>query len=312
MAKVIIGIHGLANKPNRDRLKDGWIKAIKEGLVKNTDMTEPEFSFEMVYWAHRMYRSPLHYDQDFDFDDLYNTQPYIEATAKLQPHADSFFDTLRRVGSNAIGTGLDFVRNGEEDNSLADWVLRSRLKDLAFYYDTNRAVPDTDKESVKVQARALLRADLRGAVEAHEGDQIMLIAHSMGSIIAYDALRDLGREKPEFAVDHFVTIGSPLGLSYVKEKIKAERRYNSEPEGRLRSPTVVRKRWKNYADRRDPVAVDTHLSDDFSENATGIQVEDDLVINAYVDPSLEPNRHKSYGYLRAPEVSDHIKAFLEE
>jgi esterase/lipase superfamily enzyme len=47
----------------------------------------------------------------------------------------------------------------------------------------------------------------------------MLIAHSMGTIISYDVLRDLGQEDPSFKVPHFATIGSPLDLPHVKAKI---------------------------------------------------------------------------------------------
>ncbi len=35
MTKVIIGIHGLANKPMRETLADWWEKAIREGLEVN-------------------------------------------------------------------------------------------------------------------------------------------------------------------------------------------------------------------------------------------------------------------------------------
>ncbi len=138
----------------------------------------------------------------------------------------------------------------------------------------------------------------------------MLIAHSMGTIIGYDVLRDIGRKDPSFEIAHFVTIGSPLGLPHVKAKIIEERTYAGTKRKRVRTPTVVTERWVNYADRRDPVAFDSHLRDDFGSNSRDIRVEDDLVINSYQSPSGEPNYHKSYGYLRTPELSEHIAAFL--
>jgi hypothetical protein len=75
----------------------------------------------------------------------------------------------------------------------------------------------------------------------------------------------------------------------------------------VRTPSVVDK-WTNFADRRDPVAIDVHLSGDFEANSNGVAVRDDLVINDY--PGSPPIHHKSYGYLRAPEVSDAIRNFL--
>lgn len=68
----------------------------------------------------------------------------------------------------------------------------------------------------------------------------MVIAHSMGTIISYDVLREIGREHPGMTVEHYVTIGSPLGLPHVKKKISEENRL-------VRTPSIVR-RWSNLAD----------------------------------------------------------------
>ena len=105
----------------------------------------------------------------------------------------------------------------------------------------------------------------------------------------------------------FVTIGSPLGMPHVKANIHGERSYADSP---VRTPTVVTEGWVNYADRGDPVAVDTHLRDDFTSNSVGVRVQDDLVVNDYVSPIGDKNSHKSYGYLRTPEISRLIKQFL--
>ena len=113
-------------------------------------------------------------------------------------------------------------------------------------------------------------------------------------------LRALGREDPARVIDHFITIGSPLGLPHVKHKIYQE-------NDLVRTPSVVR-RWTNFADRRDPVAADVHLSGDYAPNNRGVEVRDDLVINGYKSPAGKANHHKSYGYLRAPEVSEAIRS----
>ena len=62
---------------------------------------------------------------------------------------------------------------------------------------------------------------------------------------------------------------------------------------------------------KDPVALDVHLWDDYAKNAGNIRVEDDLVLNDYPKNAKgDINHHKSYGYLRTPEVSKHIRDFL--
>ena len=53
-----------------------------------------------------------------------------------------------------------------------------------------------------------------------------------------------------------------------------------------------------------------HLRDDYRANDNGIGAENDLVENDYESHPSKPNYHKSSGYLRAPEVFEHIRDFL--
>jgi hypothetical protein len=62
------------------------------------------------------------------------------------------------------------------------------------------------------------------------------------------------------------------------------------------------------------VAIDAKLGDDYEPNDQGVRVTDMPVINAHRSPSDrvpadKPNYHKSYGYLRTPEVSNVVRAF---
>jgi hypothetical protein len=62
----------------------------------------------------------------------------------------------------------------------------------------------------------------------------------------------------------------------------------------------------------DPV--DTSLRDDYRKSDTSTFIEDDLIVNEYTftdkDGKQSSNYHKSYGYLRTPELAGIIKAFL--
>ena len=311
MSKIIVGLHGLANKPERDELAKFWNKSIAEGLTKNQKIDSPRFDLRMVYWADLLYKQPQHTDRFFTFDKLYNTQPYTAAVEELKSYKESFLDEIKSKGLSILGSTLDRLKQDFGMEGLADWVLEKIMKDLAFYYDPDQKIGDRSKpEPEEGLARTVLQDELRNVLEPLKGDQIMLIAHSMGTIIAYDVLRDIGQKDRSFEVAHFVTIGSPLGLPHVKGKIIEERGYDGEEHERVRTPTIVTKSWLNYADRRDPVALDTHLRDDYGPNDRGIRVEDDLITNSYLSPAGDTNFHKSYGYLRTPELSKHIAEFL--
>ncbi len=305
MDKIILGIHGLSNKPDVSVLTSWWKNSIAEGLRVNQGMASPEFDFKMVYWADLLYKYAMHDDDAFRFDRLYNAEPYYPAEPEaLKEYRTSWFDQIRAGAFDLVGTAIDRLKE-QGFTALGDWALGRMLRDLSFYYEDDREIKARDGSFGL--ARTVLRDELRAALLAEQGKDVLLIAHSMGSIIAYDVLRELGRSHPDMQISQFVTIGSPLGLPHVKAKIV--KIYDYDP--RVRTPSIVTKSWVNFADKDDPVAADIHLRDDYLENARGIRVEDDLVSNDYRGPeSGKANPHKSYGYLRAPELSRHIARFI--
>lgn len=307
MANIIVGIHGLANKPEKKRLTDWWKTSIEEGLRENCKVSNPNYDYHMIYWADLLYKHRLHEDHDMDFDKLYNDQPYIKTKkGALREYKDTWLDDMRAGLLDVGGDLLDYLKKKHDMEGLAEWVLGKTLKDLDFYYDEEREIKDRKKQ--KRRTREVLKDELKDALLPLEGNNIMLIAHSMGSIIAYDVLREIGQATPNYKIAEFVTIGSPLGLPHVK--INVDKLHNRpEEDTSVRTPTIV-KRWKNYADRKDPVALDIYLHDDYGPNKDGVRVEDDLVLNDYADAGGKRNHHKSYGYLRTPELSKHIAEFL--
>ncbi len=305
MANVIIGIHGLSNKPEPELLSDWWERSIREGL-KNRGADNPDFKFVMVHWAKLLYKFPQHDDPDFKHDPSYLNQPYIEAASgALQEYTERWTDGVREWVTDRIG-GLAERFGGKRLAAIEDRVMASKGWELAFYYDKSKTLDDGSGQPQP--ARQVLMDTLTNVIKENEVDRLMLIAHSMGTIIAYDVLRDLGRSDPEFKVAHFVTIGSPLGFTGVKNRVKKERDYAGV---RVRTPSVVKERWVNYADRRDPIAAESHLRGDYRANEAGVRVVDNLIRNDYTGVDGERKPHKSFGYLRTPELSDQIKDFLQ-
>lgn len=309
MGKVVIGIHGLANKPEKDVLEDYWNRSILEGL-QHAGAAPADLDFQLVYWAGFLYRNPMHREAGYEFDALYNTEPYIPAEpGAITEHDDNWKDTVRKYSGSIFGAGADWLKDAFNIDSVANYAMKAKLKDLDYYYE-NRPVKNSAGEIEG--AKQVLQNELEIALQRNQGNEIMLIAHSMGTIIAYDVLRNLGKERDDIAVQHFVTIGSPLGLPHVKQKVVEERKklgYASADE--VRTPSIVTESWVNYADPRDPVALDSHLNDDYEENANGVRIKDDIVDNDYVGSEGKRNYHKSYGYLRTPELSRQIGKFLE-
>ena len=152
-------------------------------------------------------------------------------------------------------------------------------------------------------ARETIREKLAETLRKHKNDEILLIGHSMGSIIAYDVLT---KSVPEVMVDTFVTCGSPLGIPVIMSKIRAEQQDENKT---LYVPENIKRRWYNLSDLGDRVAINYNLADDFHKNSKGISIIDKQVHNTY-EYKGHKNPHKSYGYLRTPEMSEIIYAFL--
>lgn len=76
----------------------------------------------------------------------------------------------------------------------------------------------------------------------------VLVGHSLGSVVAYEcACRYTGGELPLL-----LTVGSPLGLKFVRERLSVGPVVPSAAVASGRSPQV--QRWVNVYDPRDPVA----------------------------------------------------------
>jgi hypothetical protein len=280
--KLIIGIHGLNNKPGPDILRDWWMAAIDEGISRNCEGQGAGVDLELAYWADLMYPAPLAPAEQ--------AEPYVAAAGSGSlPRAGR---SIRRIARARIQEGVGKVLERVLGAPVAEEAVRdaveTRVPDL-HRYKHHRAIQDAIRERLWERLRA-----------AHAGSRpIMLIAHSMGSIVAYDVLRAAGRTLPGLRIAHFVTLGSPLGLTEIKEIV-------ARP---LRVPECVA-RWSNFADPRDYAARwDTRLSNDYRANRNGVTIADHLVINGYVSPSGKRNPHKIYGYLRTPEVSELIASF---
>jgi len=134
----------------------------------------------------------------------------------------------------------------------------------------------------------------------------MLIAHSMGSIIAYDVLL---KNQDKLNIDTFVTIGSPLGIPVVIEKIKKEHKFRSSAKT-LPTPESIKGKWINLYDPEDKIPLKYTLASKYRKNKNGVMVTDYSVHNDYAINNKE-NHHKSFGYLRTHQMSDLVEEFIK-
>lgn len=300
MSKVIIGIHGLGNKPPKPLLEKWWKASIEEGLQK-AGKKEINYQFEMVYWADILHKEPLDENCSDPENPLCLIEKYVPANNNFIPEDHSARRKIIDFLSEEVDSILlnkDFTLNY---SFITDAILKHWFADLDIYYqEKNNSFGIT-------AANELIRKRTAEVIKKYHNHEILIIGHSMGSIIAYDVM---AFDLKNIEIDTFITIGSPLGLPVVKSKIAAERRLNHVNTRHLSAPSIVKRRWYNFSDLADKVAFNYKLSDDYTINRHKVKPVDFIVNNDYAING-KANPHKSFGYLRTAEVSAKITEFLE-
>ena len=298
---VIIGIHGLSNKPPKKKLNLWWKQSLAEGLKKYNIGIE-EFHFDLVYWADLLYPEPLDPKEKNEKSHLYIEDPYIPSHETLIPKKKGFWKNILRQLNN-FKENLFLSKNGLVNYSfLFDFLLKKLFMDLDAYYNHSLSAEELMNDE---PIRKKIRDRLRHTIKQHKNEKILLIAHSMGSIIAYDVLYMMAKEE---GIHTFITLGSPLGLPMIRKKFFEEHQLSFNTESKYNTPDSIQ-RWYNFADDDDSITVYRGLQKEFLPNKDNLIPQDFVVHNNYKDWHTT-NAHKSYGYLRTPEIAKVITEFL--
>lgn len=301
MAKIIIGIHGLGNKVPKDLLERWWKAAIREGL-KASGHSRWFFDFEMVYWAHLLHPRPLNPALSDEKDPHYVDAPYLPRVRLIQkPPSEKRIKILNFIDKrlNKLFLNEDMSLNF---SAITDMIIHRYFKDLEIYYSSTCILQNNVNRLVK----EVIRDQLAQVLIKHRKKQILLVAHSMGSIIAYDVLSLL---RDDINIDTLITIGSPLGLPIIRSKILSDQRNQLPVNQKTATPPNISRHWFNFADLEDKVAISYSLGEDYEESPTHVRVVDKVIYNDY-SFNGHRNPHKDYGYLRTPEIGQVFYDFL--
>ena len=277
---VVVYIPGLKPKPapllHREQLLRCLVGGVRRLDAKIADcLSEPD-AFELVSWTYDFYG---------EYSDISQDIPDIDAViaAESASEADILTATSWRrrfaISLFHVADYLPFLLP-----KLATDEIEVHLRDYFRYVHDTRGRAE--------QARAKLKRVLKQAADHRR--PVLLLAHSMGSVIAYDALWQLSREEESGAsVDLFLTSGSPLGQKIVQRHLlgKGER-------GEMRYPSNIGS-WVNIAALGELTAIDRRLGNDFAAmTRLGLvrEIRDFEVFNYYRMQGVL-NVHAEYGYL---------------
>jgi pimeloyl-ACP methyl ester carboxylesterase len=291
----IIYVTGMKPKPPPELHRPALVRVLAAALGR-IDPGAGEWlgardeNFLLVSWTSLLYSEP----QDIAID-----LPGIEAllmhptpSVKDIREADALWRNLIR-GWHLIGDSYPWL-----SRIVASQALNVTLTEVRRYLE--------NQNGVAIEIRQRLIDQLLAAWEA--GDRVLLIGHSLGSVIAYDSLWQLSREiRHPGRVELFLTLGSPLATRFIRKGLQGADR--SGPE---RFPDNI-DHWVNASARGELVALHRRVKPFFADMVSFglVRAIDDLTrLYNHFRRDGELNVHKSYGYLNHPVIAAQICRWL--
>lgn len=183
---------------------------------------------------------------------------------------------------------------------IANPAIKSTIEETLVYFENS--------DGIGVRIRGMLQNRLQQAFEKNR--PVLVIGHSMGSVIAYDALWELTHEQRALhKISQFLTIGSPLGLRFVQKRLKGADQKRSR-----RYPANIRS-WVNISAMGELTALDREFADDYREMVQ-LGLLNDIVdrhkgVYNYYRDNNGLNVHRSYAYLVNPVTGRVVAEWLD-
>ena len=302
MAKVIFFVHGRSFKPPKAKLKKLWFDAVEAGLDRDFAPSKlaafKRMKKEFVYYGNisntflkKAEKKPANFNTD-DSASRRNTLNQLKAYTATQFNKKTY---NKLPGKSAAGEALADLFGGlAAFLRVSDPLIEAIAPDMREYWNRDSKFGS--------DVRATLSGPLAKALRG--GHKIMLISHSLGTMISHDTLwkfsyyseyKDIRGRK----LDRLVTLGSPLADETVKRNLKG-----AKASGSRRYPNNIR-RWDNFAAEDDYVAHDETVSNDFKRMKRDKLVEsiDDHRIYNLAVRNGKSNPHHGGGYLIHPKVT---------
>lgn len=287
----IVFVHGRKPKPPTELYRPQLWRCLLEGVRRTDPDTARELadwpdSFRLVAWHDLFYDTNRDVEQDLPGIERVLRQK--EPTPEDMAEARSWGRRLRRLAYH-LADRFPWLMTHFADGWVRETVA-----------DTLRYLEDHDRLGARVRARVI-----EALLDAAQRGRLLVIGHSLGSVIIYDSLWTLthGLDKP-LPVDCLLTLGSPLGTRFIQRRLLGFERRDEK-----RFPHGIR-RWHNLATVGDLAALDPGISDDFSPmlDLGLLEVIEDNTRELYgtFRGAHGLNVHRSYGYLVQPAVGRRV------
>jgi hypothetical protein len=306
MTISFVHVHGRGPKPDGASLEALWRAALRAGIERCEPDHLPAFDaaiHQFVFYGDLLNDVLGPVEQDYDaMLDLADRRHALERLRAMKRKAFGSRAAYERLpGRNSIGEFL-------ADTALPV-ISRFSMSDGIF----SRVVPDlhrylVDRDGLGRAVRARLQSALEDAFA--RGGDVVLVAHCLGSVAAFDVLWSLSQlEAPATGrqrVRLFLTLGSPLGDETVKSRL-----LGSAHKGRARYPLNLVE-WVNISAEDDWISHDNSIANDYDEmlKLKLLSRIDDHKIHNFAVRFGKSNPHSAIGYLIHPRVARTLASVL--
>lgn len=254
MSKHVIFIHGIGNKPEPEQLKRIWLRSLSDS-GDGLDLILENISFSFVYWADLFYSTPLEPSRyESNSDDIAISEDFLYQSSEAD-----WLDSMQRRFEDVIIEDGSEIQEPSGDMSyeriplprpIRNYIMREFLPQV-YQYLFNRN-----------DIKTIINNRVLEDIGEHADKEITIVGHSMGSIIAYDVIRNSSNDN----LKNLLTIGSPLGIDEVQDELNWSRD-NGFPE-------ALSGKWINIYDPKDVVSrLDTKLANDFKRNGREVIID---------------------------------------
>ncbi len=330
MAQRIILIHGRSTKPAKAVYAKLQKQAFLQGLskispAKAKKIEDKKIPIDFVYYGD-INNEILAAESASVRRELTATDPHCDDAACLP--ATGIFEAITILDSFAHNARSyrRIVRENEDlrffddaaraISTLAALVTGTIANMAAIKYATADMGAYLTTRAVGSEIRNRLQDPLSKALKRE--DDICLISHSMGCMVAYDVLwkfsrmseyRDLRKTRNRVK---WVTLGCPLGEAGVKANLYDADEYDHRL-GTDKYPMKIVKDWVNVAAKDDFISHDRTMKNDFKDMLKFDfldSITDKSVYNCYVHENTS-NPHKLYGYLANPDAIRSVAEWIK-
>ena len=308
MGKSVLLVHGRSFKPPKNALKRLWVDSLRFGIQRDFPAKVARFDrvkIEFVYYGDisnkllkKAHQKPANFKTDDtasrrqtlnDLKQFTRKQLYSGKEYKALPGVNSFKEAL----ADTFGGVLSALR-------LSDPIIQAVAPDIQEYWNFDSQFGG--------DVRMTMTRPLRSAMD--RGDKILVISHSLGTMIAYDTFWKFSRTgeyRPKYGnkkIDLWITLGAPLADETVKRNLNG-----SGARGDRRYPGNIR-RWVNISAEDDYISHDQKVRNDYRPMLKLVKsIEDIRIYNLSVRDG-KSNPHSSGGYLIHPEVANLIASWV--